>query len=338
MKIGYFADGPWSHLALEKLTQNNRFEIAFIVPRFDTQDPVLKTWADELGVDYLLLENVNSDESLACLNQYGADLFISMSFNQILRSEILSLPPMGFINCHAGELPFYRGRNILNWALINDAKQFGVTVHYVDEGIDTGDIIEQAIEPITDEDTYATLLDRAIVLCADVLYTAVCKLFEGSAERTTQSEIHPVGFYCGRRGVGDEWIDWNWSSRRIFNFIRSIAILGPNAYTNHGDIVVTIRKASEIANAPNYIGTPGEVVGVIDGKMIVKTGDATICIEDYMFTPPRGKPEYQAPKPRIGMRFGHNIHVLINSLTERVALLEQQLRQASDPAGSRGAR
>jgi len=286
MKIGYFADGPWSHLALEKLTQNNRFEIAFIVPRFDTQDPVLKTWADELGVDYLLLENVNSDESLACLNQYGADLFISMSFNQILRSEILSLPPMGFINCHAGELPFYRGRNILNWALINDAKQFGVTVHYVDEGIDTGDIIEQAIEPITDEDTYATLLDRAIVLCADVLYTAVCKLFEGSAERTTQSEIHPVGFYCGRRGVGDEWIDWNWSSRRIFNFIRSIAILGPNAYTNHGDIVVTIRKASEIANAPNYIGTPGEVVGVIDGKMIVKTGDATICIEDYMFTPP----------------------------------------------------
>ena len=289
MKIGYFADGSWSHLALEKLTQDERLEIAFIVPRFDTQDPVLKEWADKLGIDYLLLENVNSQQSLEKLGRYGADLFVSMSFNQILRSDILDLTPMGFINCHAGELPFYRGRNILNWALINDAKQFGVTVHYIDEGIDTGDIIEQTVVPITDVDIYLTLLERAIVLCADVLYTAVCKLYDGVAERKIQSEIHPVGFYCGRRGVGDEWIDWNWTSRRIFNFIRSISTPGPNAQTYLGDSIVTINRASEIQNAPEYIGTPGEVVGVTDGKMIVKTGDTSICIEKYKFTPPPTK-------------------------------------------------
>ena len=334
MKIGYFADGPWSHLALEKLTQDKRLEVAFIVPRFDTQDPVLKEWANKLGVDYLLLENVNSQDSLDSLSLYWADLFISMSFNQILRPGILSLPPMGFINCHAGELPFYRGRNILNWALINDAKQFGVTVHYVDEGIDTGDIIEQAIEPITDTDTYATLLDRAIVLCADVLYIAVCKLLEGNAERTVQSEIHPVGFYCGRRGVGDEWIDWNWSSRRIFNFVRSIATPGPCAQTNLDDIVVTINRVSEILNAPEYIGTPGEVVGVINGDLIVKTGDSTIRIHDYKLNIPPRESVRQQPKLRIGIRLGHNINLLIKSLTERVIKLEQQLSQAGDIAVS----
>ena len=333
MKIGYFADGSWSHLALEKLTQDERLEIAFIVPRFDTQDPVLKEWADKLGIDYLLLENVNSQQSLEKLGRYGADLFVSMSFNQILRSDILDLTPMGFINCHAGELPFYRGRNILNWALINDAKQFGVTVHYIDEGIDTGDIIEQTVVPITDVDIYLTLLERAIVLCADVLYTAVCKLYDGVAERKIQSEIHPVGFYCGRRGVGDEWIDWNWTSRRIFNFIRSISTPGPNAQTNLGDMVVTIFGASEIPNAPEYIGTAGEVVGVIDGKMVVKTGDTSICIEKYKFTPP-DKTDHQIPTPRIGMRFGFNVNILINSLTQRVAQLEQQLNQAGDIAGS----
>jgi len=327
MKIGYFADGPWSHLALQMLTQDERLEITFIVPRFETQDPVLKEWADRLGIDYLLLENVNSQQSLDKLRLYGADLFVSMSFNQILRSEILGLTPMGFINCHAGELPLYRGRNILNWALINDAKQFGVTVHYIDEGIDTGDIIEQVVEPITDEDTYSTLLKRAIVLCADVLYTAVCKLYDGKAERKIQSEIHPVGFYCGRRGVGDEWIDWKWTSRRIFNFIRGISTPGPNAQTNLGDILVTINRASEMPNAPEYIGTPGEVVGIADGKMIIKTGDTVLLVDDYRFTPLSGKPGYRIPKPHIGMRFGHNFNILLNNLAQRVEKLEQQLRR-----------
>ena len=73
-----------------------------------------------------------------------------MSFNQIFRKDIINLTPIGIINCHAGKLPFYRGRNILNWVLINDEKEFGITVHFVDEGIDTGDIILQKTFPITD--------------------------------------------------------------------------------------------------------------------------------------------------------------------------------------------
>ncbi|MDR1522244.1 MAG: hypothetical protein LBS28_05280 [Streptococcaceae bacterium] len=84
---------------------------------------------------------MNSKEVINLLKKYNADLFISMSFNQIFKSEIINLPRLKTINCHAGKLPFYRSRNILNWVLINDEKEFGITVHYVDEGIDTGDII-----------------------------------------------------------------------------------------------------------------------------------------------------------------------------------------------------
>ena len=80
-----------------------------------------------------------------------------MSFNQIFKREMIDLPKYGTINCHAGKLPFYRGRNILNWALINDEKEFGITVHYMDEGIDTGDIIVQRTYPIGEEDDYGIL-------------------------------------------------------------------------------------------------------------------------------------------------------------------------------------
>ena len=149
MKIGYFADGPWSHKGLEKITGNENFKISFIVPRFDAEDPILRVWAEKLKVDYLPIKNVNDAESIERLKAYDADLFVSMSFNQIFKKQILKAAQLGFINCHAGALPFYRGRNILNWALINDENFFSVTVHYIDEGIDTGDIIKQRIAEIT---------------------------------------------------------------------------------------------------------------------------------------------------------------------------------------------
>ena len=143
MKIGYFADGPWGHNALEKLLADKTIEIAFIVPRNDTKDEYLMMKAREYAIDYLCPIKVNSEEFYGLAQSYACDLFVSMSYNQIFRNRIYSLPRLGTINCHAGKLPFYRGRNILNWALINDEKEFGITVHYVDEGTDTGPILMQ---------------------------------------------------------------------------------------------------------------------------------------------------------------------------------------------------
>ena len=123
-RIGYFADGPWGHLTLDKLLQDVSLEIAFIVPRNDTKDSYLKSKANDYGIDYLVPVKVNSEEFYQRAEAYHCDLFVSMSYNQIFRERIYNLPKYKTINCHAGKLPFYRGRNILNWALINDEKEF----------------------------------------------------------------------------------------------------------------------------------------------------------------------------------------------------------------------
>jgi methionyl-tRNA formyltransferase len=281
VKIGYFADGPWSYRALEQIIEDKHLEIVFIVPRFDSQDPVLKKWAEMLEIDYLPIEDVNQIDSISRLIEYGADLFVSMSFNQIVKKQILEAAPLGFINCHAGALPFYRGRNILNWALINGEQEFGVTVHYIDEGIDTGDIILQRMAEITDKDDYSTLMERAIILCADLLIESLVEINKGSVMRKPQSGIHPVGFYCGRRLEGDEWIDWNWSSLRIFNFVRAITKPGPYARTRLGTKEILVKRALLIKNAPKYFGTPGEVVGMEGKAVIVKTGDSTLRLDSF---------------------------------------------------------
>ena len=161
MKIGYFADGPWAHESIAKIAEDSRFDITYIVPRFDNQDPILREWANKLEVDFLPFKDINSTESLEVLRGYEAELYVSMSFNQILKSKILDMPKLGFINCHAGALPFYRGRNILNWVLINDESHFGVTVHYIDEGIDTGDIITHVKPKIEIKPKITRMMARA---------------------------------------------------------------------------------------------------------------------------------------------------------------------------------
>ena len=131
MKIGYFSDGPWSHNALIKILSNKTFKLKFIVPRFNKPDPVLKELSKEYKIDYLIIKNVNSENSVSVLESYNCDIFISMSFDQIIKKKLINMTPYGFINCHAGALPYYRGRSILNWVLINDEKSFGITVVFI---------------------------------------------------------------------------------------------------------------------------------------------------------------------------------------------------------------
>ena len=210
IKIGYFADGPWSHLAFENIIKDSSIEIAFIVPRSDSNDSTLKEYSNRHGIDYLFPVKINSDEFIKRAEEYDCDLFVSMSFNQIFRKKIINTPKIGVINCHAGKLPAYRGRNVLNWVLINDESEFGITVHFIDEGIDTGDIILQKTFPITDADSYKTLLDISYTECASLLYESIKKIQFGNVNVIKQDENK--GFYCGRRTAGDEIINWNQNS------------------------------------------------------------------------------------------------------------------------------
>lgn len=281
MRLGYFADGPWSHLALEKLIADEEFSLQFICARFDNPDPVLRKKAEEYGVPFLVHQNINSSEFLGEIHRFNCDIYVSMSFNQIFRSEIISKTPNGIINCHAGKLPFYRGRNVLNWALINGEKEFGVTVHYVDDGVDTGDIIVQETYEITQEDDYETLLTRSYGYCADNLYKALRKFLAGEVETVRQTDIHPTGFYCSQRKVGDEILEWNQTSTDIFNFVRSICKPGPQARTFLNGEEIMVNKVELIAEAPTYKGVPGAVLGVDSLGFVVKTADSFVRVVDW---------------------------------------------------------
>ena len=281
MRIGYFADGPWSHRALDRLLADQSFEIAFICARFENTDQILREVSVARNIPFLVHPDINSDSFYSAVAEKACDLFVSMSFNQIFRSRMIDLPPNKTINCHAGKLPFYRGRNILNWVLINDEPEFGITVHYVDEGLDTGDIIFQDVYPITDVDDYGTLLAKAYVGCAEILYRAVRAIYDGTVQRTPQRSIHPVGFYCSSRRPGDELINWHVSSRALFNFVRAICRPGPQALSLNDGNKVRINRVELVTGAPHYHGIPGAVLQKKDSSFLVKTADSFVRVTEW---------------------------------------------------------
>lgn len=305
VKIGYFADGPWAHHALRRILGDRNLEVAFVVPRFLSTDAVLIDIAKSDHIPILRFENVNDSRSVSSISEYACDLLVSMSYDQIIRKPLYTLPPLGFINCHAGLLPYYRGRNILNWALINGEKKFGISVNYIDDGIDTGDLVYQEKFDILLQDDYGSVLKKAHTACGDVLYKAICVIRDGLAKPTIQKDIHPVGFYCTKRREGDEWLDWNLSAERIHNFVRGVTIPGPCARTIVRDKEVAIIKTDLIAHAPDYIGTPGEVVGRTDRGIVVKTADKTILVSQIADLDENGNAnEARTPRFPIGERLG----------------------------------
>ena len=283
LNIGYFADGPWAHETLNKLLKDPEIKISFICVRYNSEDEKLKNYTKDNNIDYLKHKDINSDEFISIVNQYKCDLFVSMSFNQIFKSKTINLPKYKAINCHAGKLPFYRGRNVLNWVLINDEKEFGITVHFIDEGIDTGDIILQKSFQITDKDNYKTLLEKAYLECANILYEAILMFKSGNVKSKKQIELHALGFYCTKRKKKDEIIDWNQTSREIFNFVRAICIPGPCARSNINKKEMKINRVQLIDNAPNYKSIIGSIINKTSNSFIVKTKDNYIEVVEFEF-------------------------------------------------------
>lgn len=283
MKIGFFGDGPWSHKAFKLLCEDERFKIVFVCVRNDPGDEHLKELAKQQNIEVLQNKNINSSEFISKLKLFKSDIFVSLAFNQIFKKEAILLPAKGVINCHAGKLPHYRGRNILNWVLINDEKEFGITVHFVDEGIDTGDIITQETFPISDEDNYGSLLKKAYEKCGPIVMKSLSKILLNEVTRIQQKDIKIEPFYCVGRKPGDEIINWHQGSREIFNFIRAVSDPGPNARSHLNGKEIQIISSNFCFKRPRYKGICGSVVGLEHDGIIIKTKDTDIKITKYIY-------------------------------------------------------
>lgn len=269
LSIGFFGDGRWALDSLSKFKKDKKILIKFICLRYLNPDKNIIKFANKNNIKIFIKKNINN--SVNELSKIKCDLFISIAYNQIFRQALLSLPALKSINCHAGKLPFYRGRNILNWALINGEKSFGITVHFIDLGIDTGDIIIQKEYRINETDDYSSLLEKCYTECPKLTYKAVEMIYSGNVRTIKQDSINKHGSYCRGRKEGDEIINWNNTSQNIHNFIRGINYPGPLARTYFKNKELKIIK-SRVPNKKQFKNFAiGEVLKITKHYIYVKT-------------------------------------------------------------------
>ena len=152
------------------------------------------------------------------LTEEKIDLIVTCAYGQIIPKEVLNLPKYGCINVHASILPKYRGSAPIQWAIINGDKETGVTIMYMDEGMDTGDIISISKMAITSYDNVGTMHDKLSILGAQALEKELKSIFDGSVKRIKQGNDWTLAPMIKRE---DEHLNFNDYGENIINRIRA---------------------------------------------------------------------------------------------------------------------
>lgn len=275
LRIVLLGDGRWAALSLSALLEGGH-DVCGVVLRECPSDGSLADAAAAGGVPTLHARRSDASGLQSWIGAMRPDLLVSIAFDQILRQSLRGRARLGALNFHAGKLPFYRGRNVINWAIINGETEIGLTGHWMDDGIDTGDIVLQRTLPIAWTDTYGVVLQRVTDAMPSLVVDTVALVGDGSGAGRPQRDL--PGTYCGGRGPGDEWFEWSASSEYLHNFIRAITHPGPGARTSlHGEEII-VWSAFFDRGWPRYLGNPGQVVGRSADGAIVKTGDSTLLV------------------------------------------------------------
>lgn len=224
MRIGLLASGNLGFIVLEYM--KSLYQIEFVMT--DKKSNII--------IDFCLNNNLpcfagnpRNGKAHSFFANKCVDLIVSVNYLFIIEKDIIELPTLFAFNIHGSLLPKYRGRTPHVWSIINNEKHTGITAHKIDEGCDTGDIIEQIKIEITDTDTGASILNKYAQQYIPLIESVIFKIKNDSVVYLKQNDKEAT--YFGVRTPDDGKIDWNWQKERIYNWIRAQASPYPGAFS-----------------------------------------------------------------------------------------------------------
>lgn len=230
--------------------------------------------ADELGVPTLPGDRVRDPALADELRDAGVDVLLNVHSLHLVRPEVLAAPRVGAFNLHPGPLPECAGLNAPSWAVARGHAEHGVTLHWMEAGIDTGDIVDESRFPIAATDTALTVSVRCIALGQELVDRLLAHLTAGDVPRRPQDLA--ARRYFGRGVPHDGRVPWSKPAREVLDFVRACDY-GP--YPSPWGVPTTSRDGADLGvvrlaatGRPCPGSSPGEVA-VDDEGPVVATAD-----------------------------------------------------------------
>jgi|SRR5579862_2310407 len=276
MRIAFMGTAELAGPCLEAVAKMSGHEVVAVVTQPDRPKgrdlkpapPPVKVVAERLGLPVQQPLKIREAAAIEGLRAAQPDLIVVVAYGQILPKSLLEIPRLGCVNVHTSLLPRWRGAAPIQYAILHGDQETGVTTMYMDEHMDTGDIILQRAQLIHADDTSATLHDRLAKLGADLLVETVGLICEGKAPRAKQDETKAT--YAKKLSKENGHIDWTKPAIEIERQIRAFNPW-PGSHTQMGDLLLKIWKAEIIGGAT---GKPGEVLA----DFIVVTGEGGLRV------------------------------------------------------------
>ena len=182
--------------------------------------PPVKVAAEKHGIPIFQPEKIRDEAELAKILELGPDLVVTAAFGQILPNELLEAPKYGCINVHASLLPELRGGAPIHYSIIQGKEKTGITIMYMAEKLDAGDILTQTEVAIEEEDNVGTMHDKLSQVGADLLADTLPKLLNGELTPIKQDEAKAT--FASNIKRSDEKIDWTRTGEEIYNHVRGL--------------------------------------------------------------------------------------------------------------------
>lgn len=294
MKIMFMGTPEIAATCLKKLIDDGK-EIAAVITREDkprgrgnvmTPTPV-KSLALENGIDVYTPKTLCDEDFSALLAKVSPDLIVVVAYGKILPKSVIDFPKYGCVNVHVSLLPKYRGAAPMQRAIMDGERETGVTIMYMDEGLDTGDIIVAESFPITEEDDFESVHDRSAELGARLLSETVDAISNQSVTRTKQDDT--LASYAKKVGKEDAKIDFSLDAKTASCRIRGVTPI-PGAFAYLNGKMLKLCKVKAVAAS----GNPGEVIDVNsvgEGSITVAFGSGALLVSSVI---PEGKGKMSA--------------------------------------------
>ena len=232
--------------------------------------PPVKVEAVKQGIPVYQPEKISRQDELTPILKLNPDLIVTAAFGQILPNVLLDAPRFGCINVHASLLPELRGGAPIHYAIIQGKEKTGVTIMYMAEKLDAGDILTQVEVPILENDNVGTMHEKLSLAGAKLLSDTLPKLFEG--ELSPRKQKDEVATFASNIKREQERIDWTQAGEDIYNHIRGLCPW-PVAYTTMDGAVLKIWQALKLPIIQKE--APGTILEIENDGFIIASGNDT---------------------------------------------------------------